>query len=194
MVAHVGWYMPYGLAVVSALLGVWVIRALPESRPMPDDATPSFGQMAENLRRALRHVRQLPGLVLWVILGAGLATMVTINNLYAQSTLVLKSASLEQASLLVAAAGLTTAVGSWAGGRILSQWNIRVLSFGTLVLGIAVATVGLLPLVGGRLNGGPEIRLMKVPQEKIGAHSPAQFPKHLIEFVLATVAAQFGAL
>lgn len=108
MVTRAGWYMPYGFAVLTALLGLLVTRALPESRPTSRDATPSFGRMAEDLRNALKSVQQLSGLPLWLLLGAGLATMVTINNLYAQSTLVMKGAPFEIASLLVAVASILT--------------------------------------------------------------------------------------
>ncbi len=146
MVAHRGWYMPYGATVLSSLLGLLAIKALPENRSLSGDTVPSIRHMAQDLSRALGTVQKLPGLSLWVLLGSLLATMVTINNLYAQSTLALKGASLESVSLLVALAGIATALGSWVGGRIGSGRETRVLSWGTLILGVAVGTVGLLPL------------------------------------------------
>lgn len=146
MVTRAGWYMPYGLAILTALLGLLVTRALPEGRATARDAKPSFGHMAEDLRNALGSVQQRPGLPLWILLGAGLATMVTINNLYAQSTLVMKGAPLGIASLLVAAASIVTALGSWVGGRLDRRREIPILSIGALFLGTAVAAVGLLPL------------------------------------------------
>ena len=80
MVARAGWYMPYGVAVIAALLGIFVVRALPESRPVCDEDTRCFGRMAEDLRSAPRNVQKLSDLTFWVLLGA--STTCTRNLLW----------------------------------------------------------------------------------------------------------------
>ena len=147
LVAEWGWSMPYAVAVGAALWGLAVTRALPESRGMQHDA-PSLMPLAHDFRNAMGTLRTIPGLGFAIALGSGLATLVTINNLYAQSTLVLKGATLEMASVLVATAGIVTAVGSWLGGRLQFRRTSGILSLGTFALGTAVATVGCLSLPG----------------------------------------------
>lgn len=139
-----GWTLPYAITVGSALCGLVPIYFLPGVKVR--EGVPLRTGMAESLGIALRTAREIPGLRLWIGFGAGLATLVTINNLYAQSTLVLKGATLETTSLLVAFSGIATALGSWLGGHLGGRRPVRLLSAGTAWLAMAVAAVGVLPL------------------------------------------------
>lgn len=104
LVLHLGWSMPYAIAAGTSLLGLAAVRSIPE-RPrggVPGAPSASWSQMVQDLRGATRVVGTIPGLWLWVGFGAALATLVTINNLFAQSTLVLKGASVGTACAVFA--------------------------------------------------------------------------------------------
>lgn len=150
MVLSAGWSLPYEIAMVSALMGLLVIPRLPE-RPRRTMETDVGGAPFKWLD-AIRALRATPGLTLLIAFGAGLATLITINNLYAQSTLVLKGASLARAAALVAGSGLMTAVGSWMGGRWAPRRADRAMAAGTTLLGLGIAAVGTLPLTGSSIG------------------------------------------
>lgn len=141
LVIQYGWSRPYEIAVASAVLGLTTIGLLPQPRAPKVSLSPvPFGH---NVHQTFRIAQATPGLGVWIGFGALLATLITINNLYAQSTLVLKGASLPIASLLVATASVVSAIGGWQGGRLTNKTGKRMLSWGTCLMGIFVAAVGL---------------------------------------------------
>ena len=151
LAAHYGWAFPYGITVVSALSGLVPVYLLPVARSSSRSRV-TWKLGVGSMRSALISARAIPQLSLWIGLGAGLATFATINNLYAQSTLVFKGASIETASFLVALSGIVTALGGWLSGRLNAFNPARLLSLGAMGLGIAISMVGWFPLKGSSLG------------------------------------------
>ncbi|NMP21433.1 MFS transporter [Sulfobacillus harzensis] len=139
-----GWSWPFVLAAIAALIGIIAVRTIPEYLPEPI-RSPSWSGLWENIGLALRVSGHKPGLRRWAVLGSALGAFVTINNLYAQSTLVLKGAPIGMATMVVAAAGIVTAAGSFVGGQTVHR---DYLGWGTALLALAIASIGLLPLGG----------------------------------------------
>lgn len=145
--SHDGWLWPYLITALASLMGLAPLSRLPEAQGGSDSGGPS---MLSQIRMALSEARRIPGLARLAVFGAVLATLVTTNNLYAQSTLLRKGASLAMTALLVGAANVVTATGSLAGGRLASKGQRnRYLMAGTTLLGVAIAGVGMLPLSSG---------------------------------------------
>lgn len=144
MVFAWGWSGPFLVASGMGLLAMASLTAIPEHR-IPLEPVISWARLSNDLRLALTASGRVPGLRLLIACGAGMASLVTISNLYAQSTLVSKGASVRLAVTLIAAAGLVTALGSlWAGRRT----RPARLPQATTLLGLALAAVGVLPLRG----------------------------------------------
>lgn len=148
LVSAWGWSGPYLVAACMGLLAMASLAAIREPRT-PDAPIPLRRFMRDDLRLALKMSGEVPGLRLLMIAGAAMASLVTINNLYAQSTLVVKGAPLSVAVALIAAGALVSALGSqWAGRRS----HTSRLKAATALLGVSLAAVGTLPLAGASIG------------------------------------------
>lgn len=149
MVSHYSWQWPFVGTALSLLGALLLLPSLPPERPTGRSLTmPQMATMAMVLRHTAVTVKGQRFLGRLIVFGAVLATLVTINNLYAQSTLAAKAIPLPWITALVALANLLSALGAAVGGRVAGpvtgDTRTRWLAGGTTLLGLSVGLFGTL--------------------------------------------------
>ena len=143
---RLGWAWPYSLTAASQALALVSLFALPAHIPSAgaDGAPPRspLRLMAE----ALRAVRSRPPLARLVAFGGVFLLATALTSLYAQSTLVLRGASVALATILIAASNLCAAAASAVGGRLAQRAARPALQLGAAALALLIALSGSLPL------------------------------------------------
>lgn len=144
---RLGWAWPYGLATLTQLAALVVLRSLPEAAGRSGGA--SRPSPARVLGQAIAALRRRPALVRLVLFGALVAAGATLNSLYGQSTLLAKGAPVAWVTAIIGGANLFAAAGSAVGSRLGNERLRRpVLRAGASLLAVAVALVGALGLRG----------------------------------------------
>lgn len=151
LATRLGWAWPFALAALSqfgALLAVLALPATLGDRPAAASGRrprPALALLAD----AVRTLRERPFLLRFVLFGGVLLTVTALTNLYAQSTFVLKGASVATATFVIAGANLAAAATSAWGGRLAQGTRARtLLAGGAVALAALVTLVGRLPLLG----------------------------------------------
>lgn len=150
LVTRLGWAWPYGAAAASQVLALACLFALPAALPAapgPRAAGPVPRSPLRLLAAALAALRERPALLRLVLFGGVFLVATTLTSLYAQSTLVLKGASVALCTLLIAASNLCAALTSAFGGRLAHEAGARGrLRLGAALVALQSVGVGALPL------------------------------------------------
>lgn len=148
LVSHNSWEWPFLGTALSLLAALLLVPNLPAEHPVPGGLVrPAAGTLGVVLRQTAATVKRDGLLARLIVFGAALATLVTINNLYAQSTLAAKHLPLVWITALVALANVVSAIGAAVGGRLEGSargrdTGQRWLAGGTTLLGLAVGLFG----------------------------------------------------
>lgn len=145
LVSALGWGWPYGVTMAAGATALVVCLFLPGAPPAEHPTTHPWSHLVDGFRLVARRRRLLS----MVLFGAALAVVVTLTNLYGQTTIAAKGAPIVLVTLVIAVSQLAAAGASLLGGRLAGRTSPGppLWAGGFLTAGL-VAAVGLFPLAG----------------------------------------------
>ena len=153
LVIHGGWIYPYLLTAATNLMAMTPMMWIP--RPGIEEHK-SEASVLTAIKGASRLASQDAALLLLVAIGATVATLSTINNLYAQAMLQHKGISLTVIDVLISLGTGIAASGSIVGGHLAYRRRRQRFGSGLIIYGLAMVAIGIFPVteaVSGYLLG-----------------------------------------